>query len=249
MAINKIAAPLSTGPSVFAQPVLNQLAALLTDCNHGNRVSGGYVKACSLWNIGGSMFLADSDTAITGTRSSSTTGIKFTVSGSTATASYGTDTPTWNASYQGYYDGSGNYYYIGSIKAGDFPFPATGVQETLSTTAGPYKAHYTSFVLYISKDSQSSTAEKVGCFKVQKAGIYRLNRIMSIGDSTTGVISVYLNGNSFISSTIYASSTTADDIFIEDEDELEIYVARTSGKSYASVIASLSIGNFGAIQS
>ena len=222
MAINKITAPLSTGPSVFAQPVLNQLAALLTDCNHGTRVSGGYVKAGSLWNIGGAMFLADSNTAITGTRSPSTTGIKFTVSGSTATASYGTDTPTWNASYQGYYDGSGNYYYIGSIKAGDFPFSAAGVQKNLSTSAGSYTVSYISFLLYISKTSNSSTASEVGYFKVQKAGIYRLNRIMTVGSSTTEVISVYLNGNSFISSTISSSSTTNDDIFLEDEDELEI---------------------------
>ena len=94
MAINKITAPLGTSPSVFAAPVIAQLAALLTDCNHGIRISGGYVKAGSLWNIGGSMFLADSDTAITGTRSASTTGVKFTVSGDSATVSYGTGTLT-----------------------------------------------------------------------------------------------------------------------------------------------------------
>ena len=235
---------MSTGPSVFADPVIAQLAALLTDCNHGTRVSGGYVKSGSLWNIGGSMFLADSDTAITGTRSASTTGVKFTVSGDVATVSYGTDTPTWNASYQGYYDGSGNYYYIGSIKAGNFPFPAAGVQRTMYTKAGSDTVTYISFLLYIAQTSLSSKTSEAGCFKIQKSGIYRLNRIMGIGSSATGVISVYLNGNSFISSTLSSSTTTANDIFLEDEDELEVYVAKTSGSTYASVTASLSIGNW-----
>lgn len=109
MAINKITAPLSTGPSVFAAPVINQLAALLTDCNHTKRASGGYILKGALFNIGGSMFLADSDTAISGTSSNY---VKIIASGNTATAAYTTSVAnvSWNGAYQGCFDNDGALY-------------------------------------------------------------------------------------------------------------------------------------------
>lgn len=129
MAIIKISSPLSTSPSVFAEPVLNQLLALAIDCNHGNRIGNGYVKKGSLWNIGGVMFIADADTAINGSKnqglSTCAMAIRFSVSGSTATATYINDLTgvTWNGEYQGYYDASGNMYYY---KCKKDVFSATG---------------------------------------------------------------------------------------------------------------------------
>ena len=115
MAINKITAATSDSPSTFASPVINYLAALLANVNHGARNDDTNILQGALFCIGGAMFLADSDTAISGTRYVSQW-IKFTVSGDTATASYAdvlTSDLTWNGSYQGYYDDDGNYYYKG----------------------------------------------------------------------------------------------------------------------------------------
>ena len=109
MAINKITAPLSTGPSVFASPVINQLASLLDTYNKSALIIDGNITAGSLFCIGGSMFLADSDTAISGTKSNY---VSITVSGDTATASYvsSLSSVSWNGSYHNYYDANGVLY-------------------------------------------------------------------------------------------------------------------------------------------
>ena len=109
MAINKITAPLSTGPSVFAAPVIAQLAALLTLASNVKRASGGYILKGALFNIGGTMYMADSDTAISGTPSDY---VAITASGDIATATYATDVSdvSWNGSYQGCFDTSGVLY-------------------------------------------------------------------------------------------------------------------------------------------
>jgi len=114
MSIVKIDAGLASSPSVFAQPVLNQIAALLTDCNHRLRINNGVIKSGSIFNIGGSFFISSGDTSISGTQSGNTINVKFTVSGSSATVEYITDVSgvTWNSTQQGYYDTDGNYYYI-----------------------------------------------------------------------------------------------------------------------------------------
>jgi len=114
MSIVKIDAGLATIPSLFAQPVLNQIAALLTDCNHRLRINNGVIKSGSIFNIGGSFFISSGDTSISGTHSGNTINVKFTVSGSSATVEYVTDVSgvTWNSTQQGYYDTDGKYYYI-----------------------------------------------------------------------------------------------------------------------------------------
>lgn len=123
MAIIKIGAPLATAPNVFATPVINQLLALAVDCNHGYRIGGGVVKKGSLWNIGGAMYIADSDTAILGSKNQGlpncAMAIKFSVSGNEATATYVSDLTgvSWNGEYQGNYDASGNMYYYKCKKA------------------------------------------------------------------------------------------------------------------------------------
>jgi len=109
MAINKITAGLASAPSVFAQPVLNQLQALAIACGQRKRASGGYILKGSLFNIGGSMYVADADTAITGTKSSY---IKITASGKTATAEYVSSVSgvSWDGAFQGCYDTNKNLY-------------------------------------------------------------------------------------------------------------------------------------------
>jgi len=208
MAINKITAPLSTGPSVFADPVINQLAALLTDCNHGTRVSGGYVKQGSLWNIGGAMFMANSDTAITGTRSASTTGVKFTVSGNTATVSYGADSVTWDGSQQGFYDSNNNFYYCGDV--------ITGNHNIFIANATINNTSYTKLLEY----------------QVRHGGIYRI--FTSIDEeffTVTYYVRVYINDIAV--GTVLASSSTfqslTEDLFIEDRDKISLYGYKTGG--------------------
>lgn len=220
MAINKITAPLSTGPSVFAAPVIKQLAALLTDCNRGLRVSGGYVKSGSLWNIGGSMFLADSDTAITGTRSASTTGVKFTVSGDSAAVSYGTGTLTWNGIYQGYYDTSGNYYYKGNIISGTILLDNQNSEEII---VGASESSYT----------------EITSRKVLFGGIYKIITSARSGYTGNNYVRVYINGvavGSELNITTATTSTLTEDIYIEDGDKIQLF-AHSNGSSgfYASM--------------
>lgn len=71
-------------------------------------VSGNIVKG-SWFQIGGTFYLATSDTAITGSASDY---VKITPSGATAAAAYVADLSgvTWSDTYNWYYDGSGNLY-------------------------------------------------------------------------------------------------------------------------------------------
>lgn len=109
MAINLITAPTSTGPSVFASPVINQLASLLDCINMGAVVQDGYILEGAMFCIGGAMYLADSDTAISGTESNY---VAVTASGSTATAAYVSSLSdvSYDAAYHGYFDTGGVLY-------------------------------------------------------------------------------------------------------------------------------------------
>jgi hypothetical protein len=113
MAINKIDAPLATSPATFATPVINQLLALAINTEKIERISGGYVRKGSMFNIGGAMYVCDGDTAITGSNTLAIA-VKLTPSGSTASASYISDITgvSWNGDYHGYYDVSGNLYIL-----------------------------------------------------------------------------------------------------------------------------------------
>jgi len=206
MAIVKKISPLGEAPIGFVDPVINQLAALLTDCNHGVRVSGGYVKKGSLWNIGGTMFMADSDTAITGTRSAATTGVMFTVSGDTATVSYGTGALTWNGSYQGFYDTSGNFYYVGDVITGNL---------IVSTTSG-----------HIKNESYTKICE----YQVRHGGIYSILITMTEGvGGSPYYAKIYINdnpvGTEFIPTT---TNSMTENLFIEDRDKISVYAKRSS---------------------
>jgi len=73
------------------------------------RVVGGNIVKGSVFQIGGAIYYADSDTAITGSASDY---VKITPAGATASASYVADLSgvSWSDEYNGYVDVSGNLY-------------------------------------------------------------------------------------------------------------------------------------------
>ena len=73
------------------------------------RVVGGNIVKGSVFQIGGAIYYADSDTAISGVESDY---VKITPAGATASASYVDDLSgvSWNDEYNGYVDASGNLY-------------------------------------------------------------------------------------------------------------------------------------------
>jgi len=222
MAIVKITSALAGSPLLFAAPVINQLSALLTDCNHGYRVSGGYVKQGSLWNLGGAMFMANSDTAITGTRSDATTGIKFTVSGDAATVSYGTDAVTWIGSQQGFYDAGNNFYYCGGMIPGDLPLYNGELSLVITAALAPI------------------TYTKKYAYKISKTGIYRVKigvtgSIYGGNPRHTGYALIYINDNAVgteLTNTFGTIVYQTKDIFCEENDEIELYFKSSSDDYY-----------------
>lgn len=112
MGIVKHEAPLATSPSTFVSQALDYINALVRDKEPLERIEAGYIKQGSRFSIGGVLYICDSDIAISGTASATTLAVKITPSGSAATPSYVDDLTgvSWNASYQGYYDSSGNLY-------------------------------------------------------------------------------------------------------------------------------------------
>lgn len=73
------------------------------------RVSGGNIVKGAVFQIGGTVYLADADTAIAGTASDY---VQITPAGASASAAYVANLSgvTWNQTYNGWYDGSGNLY-------------------------------------------------------------------------------------------------------------------------------------------
>lgn len=117
MAINKILNPSSTPTAVSDYQAQNNIiAALLLKTGLSAIVSGSNIVSGAVFNLGGSTYKADADTAITGSASDY---VKITPSGATASASYVSSLTgvSWNAGYQGYYDGSGNLYIFDEFKA------------------------------------------------------------------------------------------------------------------------------------
>lgn len=70
----------------------------------------------AVFQIGGVVYHADSDTAITGTASDY---VRITPSGATASAAYVASLTgvTWSSQYAGYYDGSSNLFIFDEVKA------------------------------------------------------------------------------------------------------------------------------------
>ena len=120
MAINKLtdpsALPASTDDYVAQNNAINYHTLNSTP---PYPVSGSNVLKGSVFNIGGDLFYAAADTAITGTASDY---VKLTPGASTATAAFETaanvtSNVTWSDTYNGYYDVSGNLYLFDELEA------------------------------------------------------------------------------------------------------------------------------------
>jgi len=119
MAINKVPYPTSTPAAVTDYQRQNALIAALVGAIEGTqKIIGSNVAKGAVFNVGGSLYLADADTAISGVASEY---VKLTPSGDTLTlaASYVASLSgvAWNSTYNGYYDGSGNLYEFDELKA------------------------------------------------------------------------------------------------------------------------------------
>jgi len=232
MAIVKIDAGLESSPLVFAQPVLNQIAALLTDCNHGDRVTGGYVRKGSLWNLGGAMFVANSDTVVTGVRSVATTGVKFVVSGDAATPLYGSDTVTWDGSQQGFYDSGNNFYYCGTAESGDTLLPDA----------------YQPFA----DNGSNLSYHKLFSYKIPIAGYYKIVTTAT-GDysATVEYCKVYINDNPIgteLSSNSETEVSQTEILFCEKNDIVQLYSHRSKDNDlYTYCSISIKTGLYGII--
>lgn len=118
MAIDKLTSPqaIPSGSSDWVAAV-SLIEKAYSNYENGLRIdySGNLVLAGSIFQVGGSIYIATSDTSITGTPSDY---VKLTVSGSNLIPSYVASLSgvSWNATYRGYYDGSGNLYVFDEMK-------------------------------------------------------------------------------------------------------------------------------------
>ena len=223
MAINKITAPLATGPGVFAQPVLDQLQALAVNINNEDKVYKGVIKTGAMFNIGGAMYRADSDTTITGTYSSSTQGIKFTLSGDSAIPSYSDlSDVTYNYDKQGYYDTSGNYYYIGA-------------QKKTTSDVSIYTGS-TSYIL-------------VGTLTTRETGLFVVASYVSVtpSGSTTASCKLVKDGTVIKEGTAVLTSFTdslsvSKRVFLGKGDTVDVYIQSPNGVTLVGK-ATQSLGN------
>ena len=177
MAIVKITDAEISGPSVFVQPMLNQMQALIADRGHGPRSDDEYILKGALFSINNELYRADSDTKINGTRFVSLF-IKFTVSGNIATPSFVDvlqSELTWDGAKQGWYDASDNYYYKGITSIGNSE-TAYGLFNSTSFKVGsvsftvPVTGTYKVMLAATSYTSDYSTEAGAGIDSVEFGG-------------------------------------------------------------------------------
>ena len=213
MAINRIDAPATT-PATFWPQVINQLAALVLDKEDNERIVGGFVKQGSLFNVGGILYVADADTAISGTEITSLA-VKITPSGATASASYVSSLTgvTWNSAYKGWYDISGNLYVRDYVTAGNYLIPGmdTSILPTFETTSTTYVKAYE--------------------FKISKSGIYRTYFTMSGGSVYNRYGRIYKNGVAVGTERIATSVPlfNTEDLSFQKGDLIQVYAKVDSG--------------------
>jgi hypothetical protein len=209
MAINLVTAPLATAPNVFSTPVINNLQVHSINAEVIQRVSAGYVMKGAVFSIGGSLYVCDGDTAITGTQSTGIA-VKLTPSGSIASPSYVSSLTgvTWNGDNHGWYDGSGNLYiklkaagdYVISVHAGRIPIYA-------------YDGTYMPGAKFISRVD----------------GIIRLQMPAASVDGREIYVRAYVNGGAVGSASHYTAGATYgswyDDIPVMIGDAVEVRVA------------------------
>jgi hypothetical protein len=118
MALKKITAPGSPVESIADwDAVVAQLANLVLDKEAPIRVLGSNILKGAIFNHGGALYIADADTAISGSASDY---VKITASGDDdASAAFVSDLTgvDWDSAYKGYYDEAGNLYVFDELKA------------------------------------------------------------------------------------------------------------------------------------
>ena len=119
MPITKITAPSATPAAIADYTAQNNLAAALALAAQGAaRVSGSNVLKGAVFLVGGAIYKADANTAISGSASDY---VKLTISGDglTLAPSFVADLTgvTWSDTWNGYYDASGNLYEFDELKA------------------------------------------------------------------------------------------------------------------------------------
>lgn len=117
MAINEVVFP--TVPSPVAgdwAKAVSLISKSFQNINDPLQVDGTNIPQGATFQVGGSIYYGDSDTAITG---SSSDYVKLTVSGTTLVPSFVADLTgvTWNKVWNGYYDVSDNIYLFNETKA------------------------------------------------------------------------------------------------------------------------------------
>lgn len=117
MAINLITAPSAVPAAVADYEQQNALIAALALAAQGAaRVVGSNIVKGAVFLVGGSVYLAATDTAISGAASDY---VKLTITGTTLVPSYVADLTgvTWSSTWNGYYDAGGNLYEFDELKA------------------------------------------------------------------------------------------------------------------------------------
>jgi len=214
MGINRLSAP-SSSPAGIGDwtAVVNQLAALVLDKEEPVRVSGSNVLKGAFFNVGGVLYVADADTAISGTASDY---VKITPAGATASAAFVASLSgvAWNSTYKGYYDGSGNLYVLDRVtapmkqasEAGDYIIPGFFDRDGVSL--------------------DSATVEKVYEIKSPCSGTIRVSFSIYCGvEESTAYARIYKNGVAFgtARSQGLGSSSYYEDLAFTLGDLIQIY--------------------------
>jgi hypothetical protein len=246
MAIIKISAPGST-PSGISDwsAVVAQLAALVLDKENPIRISGTNVLKGSLFNIGGAMFIADADTAISGTASNY---VKLTVSGSSATPSFVADLAgvSWNSASKGYYDASGNLYIFDELKT-----YVAGAISSFNKDNFNLKSLGSGWPLYLSKDKISASGlyflaqgsrtminsslvayEKCLEYKCQSDGVLHATMVMYRTSPGNCYGRIYINNDPYgpeHNGTGSISGPFVEDITVSPGDLIQVYTRQEAG--------------------
>jgi len=243
MAINKITSPLSTGPSVFAVPVINQLAALLNCFNKSAIIKNGYILKGSLFCIGGTMYIADDDTAITGTASDY---VAITANGNTATAAYvsSLSSVAWNAAYHNYYDTAGVLYLFDESDAINDGYITTRYYIPTPTgepnkfTAGDYLEEQFSSIT--ATPGYTTSYAGAGSVISKRAGKIRVKFYLSTTASSSVVFTafgkIYVDGVAAGTEHSVSAGDTGyftDDITVAEGSSIALYVKGSSTSYYA----------------
>ena len=172
--ITLVSAPTAISTTTFAQPSVNYVTDILNAKYPRAIIKDGYILAGTLLSVQGSMYYADSDTAITGTESDY---VEITVSSGVATAAYVSSLPTvtYDSEYGGYYDTSGNLYLFNELDA-----ISDGYITDRYFTAPPdgTKDLYTAGDLIVCAANKLSTTSATGALaflSVSKGGFVRIS--------------------------------------------------------------------------